>query len=443
MGSGFLAELNKLKNCQEYLEKSNKVLNNFAKYDCGVDLGEFFSSLELERKNENEQLASQVKEIWCLLSAEKKLLKEGNLELLDIRSFKKRMIGLQDKIYKLKIKVAANYETLKEQEVGLSEITETFNSKIPEWEKSVNISKLHNCKTYNKSLKFDSDYKEVKEFMDFVNKSNGHENGWASEDHQLFLKLRNKYKTVDDLALNLHRLLPDITPTAVREHEAWFTKYLFLKRKKDEALDKWRKLKTENVPQHNNDEQMCENKTKNKIFRKCDDEDVQKKIAQWKAEKELKRQQEKFMEEIRKEKIKRLEMDKKRLHYQTKETVTKWKEEKLVKEFNEKILQEVLDEQERKIRAFEANKRIKQFQSQDDIYIGRMRSSKCTKKTQIPVRSKSSYSVPRDPERLLKPTKQWLVRTSKNNFLEENTSAYVPNIKHVPKLGIPDWRKNT
>lgn len=44
--------------------------------------------------------------------------------------------------------------------------------------------------------------------MDFVNKSKGHENGWASEDHQLFLKLRSKNKNIDELAINLHRLLP-------------------------------------------------------------------------------------------------------------------------------------------------------------------------------------------------------------------------------------------
>ncbi|XP_044264735.1 coiled-coil domain-containing protein 112-like [Tribolium madens] len=442
MDSGLLAELNKLKNAQEYLEKSNKVSNHFTKYDCDLDLNEFYSTLENERKNETQQLANHVKEIWLLLNAEKTLLKEGNVELLDIRYFKKRMIDLQEKLYNLKIKVVADYETLKEQEASLSEVLETFNNKISEWEKNISVSRLNNHKTYNKSLKFDSDYKEVKEFMDFVNKSNGHENGWTIEDHQLFLKFRNKYKSVDDLSVNLHRLLPDITPTAVREHEAWFTKYLFLKRKKDEALDKWRKVKKANVSENKNDEEVCVNKIKHKIFQKCVDEDVQKKIAQWKAEKEIKRQQEKIIEETRKEKMKRLEIDKKRLHYQIKETVTKWKEEKLVNEFNEKIQKEVIEEQQRKIRAFEANKLIKQFQSQDDIYIGRMRSSKL-KKPQISIRSKSSYSVPKDPKRILQPTKQWLLRTSKNNFLEGNFCAYVPNIKQVPKLGIPEWRRNT
>lgn len=44
--------------------------------------------------------------------------------------------------------------------------------------------------------------------MDFLLKSNGHENGWRKEDHQTFVKFYNKYKDVDTLATNLNELLP-------------------------------------------------------------------------------------------------------------------------------------------------------------------------------------------------------------------------------------------
>lgn len=44
--------------------------------------------------------------------------------------------------------------------------------------------------------------------MDFVHKNNGHENGWRKEDHQLFIKLYNKYKDVDILTKNLNEILP-------------------------------------------------------------------------------------------------------------------------------------------------------------------------------------------------------------------------------------------
>jgi hypothetical protein len=101
-----------------------------------------------------------------------------------------------------------------------------------------------------------------------------------------------------------------------------------------------------------------------------------------------------------------------------------------------------MDYREKRMRALEANKMIKKFQSQDDIFITRMRSSKLSKKNEI-IRSKSSYLVHRDPERVLKPTKQWLLRTSKDNFVDDGVSSYVPNIREIPKLRVPEWRKNT
>lgn len=49
---------------------------------------------------------------------------------------------------------------------------------------------------------------EIQDFVKFVEKSGGHENGWTSEDHQLFLKIRAKYKTIDEVAKFIHKLLP-------------------------------------------------------------------------------------------------------------------------------------------------------------------------------------------------------------------------------------------
>lgn len=71
------------------------------------------------------------------------------------------MIELQEKMYKMRMKVVMNCESLKEQETNLSEVVETYNNKIPEWEKAVNVLRLNSSKIHNKSLKFDSDYKVV------------------------------------------------------------------------------------------------------------------------------------------------------------------------------------------------------------------------------------------------------------------------------------------
>lgn len=59
-----------------------------------------------------------------------------------------------------------------------------------------------------------------------------------------------------------------------------------MKRKKDEALDKWRKIKNKKVSQNQEDEEISEtNVLKNKILQKyVIDEDIHKKIAQWKVD---------------------------------------------------------------------------------------------------------------------------------------------------------------
>jgi hypothetical protein len=137
--------------------------------------------------------------------------------------------------------------------------------------------------------------------MDFVNKSNGHENGWSSEDHQLFLKFRKKYKNVDDLAINLNKLLPgsinsnqcyigktlyfaDISINAVKEHDKWFRKYLLLKNKKEEILQKWRESKNENIEHRDVDSvDVNKNMCKSRSYLKTKDENVQEQIALWKV----------------------------------------------------------------------------------------------------------------------------------------------------------------
>lgn len=48
----------------------------------------------------------------------------------------------------------------------------------------------------------------MKEFMDFVHKSGGHENGWTKNDHLLFIKLRQKHKNIETISQKLHEMLP-------------------------------------------------------------------------------------------------------------------------------------------------------------------------------------------------------------------------------------------
>lgn len=102
---------------------------------------------------------------------------------------------------------------------------------------------------------------EVQDFVQFVEKSGGHENGWTSEDHQLFLKMRAKMKTINEVAQFIHKLLPgfkknvkflytciifllsDISEEEVVEHEHWYIKYCQLKEKQKLAIMAWKSAK--------------------------------------------------------------------------------------------------------------------------------------------------------------------------------------------------------
>lgn len=78
-------------------------------------------------------------------------------------------------------------------------------------------------------------------------------------------------------------------------------------------------------------------------------------------------------------------------------------------------------------RTTQAKKLIKQFQIQDDMYIERKREILRTKNrsSEIILRKRDTYC--RDPDRLLKPTKQWIRRTEKNN---ENSSVLPINLNY-------------
>lgn len=85
-------------------------------------------------------------------------------------------------------------------------------------------------------------------------------------------------------------------------------------------------------------------------------------------------------------------------------------------------------------RALEANRLIKQFQSQDDMYIAKVKELKKQEECTLPMRSKSSHLAKKDPTRLLRPTKQWINRVHD----DKDYAATFPNValplNKLPKL---------
>ncbi|KAL3287888.1 hypothetical protein HHI36_002345 [Cryptolaemus montrouzieri] len=220
---------------------------------------------------------------------------------------------------------------------------------------------------------------DVKAFMDFVKTSNGHENGWAISDHQLFLKLRKKCKNVGDVALNLNEVLPDISVDEVKKHEIWYARYLNLKEKHHEALRRWQKMKEEIktnespvVDQLENPGEFKTNSSKYlKIIEKrtFERKKIKEDIESWKKEREI---MEKIQMQLKEEKNRQAKLKEKKTEEMKRlksEMVKQWKTKKLASEQEQKNTVEVQNDIEHNIKVSVANKMIKLYQMQDKIIV--------------------------------------------------------------------------
>ncbi|CAH2002798.1 unnamed protein product [Acanthoscelides obtectus] len=349
------------------------------------------------------------------------------------------MICIQDQIDQLKYESRQKLQELTDENIGLWEDIQFYNSKMLEWAEPTKVNIYCNSNPIKpKSISKKHQSKEAKEFMDFVHKSGGHENGWRKEDHDLFVKLRSKHKDIKIAAENLHDVLPDVSIQDVYEHEEWYEKYLDLNKKKKEAITRWKKSKNKQSTSKNHAESRYARKLKLEPENK---QSIQEKLMKWKETKQI---QYELTRKIQMEKlIERREQDemRRKRNEEIKQIVNEWKITKAALE-EDKIRQEKkIEEIERKKRAMEANRLIRQYQSQDDMYIARARKIRERDNSKPTIRSKSSQLVPRDPDRLLKPTIQWMNRVHDESHSLISFPACTVSLNNLPKLKIPEWRR--
>lgn len=136
------------------------------------------------------------------------------------------MLKIQTNIEILKQETARNMEQLKNEELALTKEVTIYEDIVNEWERPLDIkdcallvpkrisTSANNLSQVNMKHNFISlqiklfILQEAKDFLFFVAKSGGHENGWSVEDHRSFLKVRNSTKNVEQLAQILHKKLP-------------------------------------------------------------------------------------------------------------------------------------------------------------------------------------------------------------------------------------------
>ncbi|XP_074033693.1 uncharacterized protein [Leptinotarsa decemlineata] len=434
-------ELHKLKNIQNILEKSvsTTLRSHLKNAQYFQDIIEYSNEINKEAAGEKEIVQQKIKEMLELLKQKSELLKENRIaDITDFNQFKREMITIQENIKNLKAEARMKLELLQREYVEIGEDTDYYTRLLPTWSEATKKDAHAYVSSVKESISLKGPRcKEAKDFIDFVNQSKGHENGWRKEDHQLFLRFRKKFKNAEDAALELHETLPDLSVEEIKHHEEWYKRYLILQKKKKDAIKKWKKSKAGNEHSSSRDGTVAEPTF---VPKQQNTEEVRKKLSEWKLEKHLQQLQvEQETRQAQEQRRKELQAQKQKRAEELRKLVDEWKSTRAILEQKEIEHMQLAAEQEKKRRAAEANMMIKQFQSQDDLYISKMLRARKKEDASKPTRSKSSQTASRDPRRLLKPTKQWINRVHDDNIYA-GESGILP-LKNLPKLSVPEWRK--
>jgi hypothetical protein len=140
------------------------------------------------------------------------------------------------------------YEQLNDEEKLLTKEIDVYDKKIIAWSNNVNEnvntvgSGVDAAKIMNQN-RDSSLLKEVIEFDKFLLTNGGHNGGWEEIDHNLFLKIRNKYKAKIEFLDDAESMIAIKSRQQIEDHEEWYKKYLGLNEAKKEAIKKWRQSK--------------------------------------------------------------------------------------------------------------------------------------------------------------------------------------------------------
>lgn len=132
-------------------------------------------------------------------------------------------------------------------------------------------------------------------------------------------------------------------------------------------------------------------------------------------------------------KRKELEEQKRKRNEELKREISQWRSLKVFKTETEKMALEFAQKQEKALKAIQANKLIKQFQSQDNVYVERKKLLHLKERTKSEERVKPAVVARRDPDRILKPTKNWLLKLKSES---ENREGPICNIKNIERLYV-------
>ncbi|XP_028604860.2 coiled-coil domain-containing protein 112 isoform X1 [Podarcis muralis] len=292
----------------------------------------------------------------------------------------------------------------------------------------------------------------VAELDKFLQQTGGKQGGWDVYDHQEFLKLWTKHKGKPSYIDEVLDHLPDRTREDILQHEKWYQEFLILEAQKKESIQEWKRKKLQEreeiLAQKKPEEGLTTAILQHAAAQKQKvDEERKKRLKElelWKRQKAIEysmKQAAQLQAEEEKEKKKQKERQRQcHIKLLLEDYSRQKKEEEELLRFEKKKREEAEREEKRRIAAEEILKfqerdlskvvfKIQEKQAKEDKRIEKER------RLREKLREKVGMNVPRDPRRLLKPTKVW----------EERTKEIGPEgsgpLLHIPHRAVPSWRQ--
>ncbi|CAI5787134.1 Uncharacterized protein PODLI_1B036152 [Podarcis lilfordi] len=294
----------------------------------------------------------------------------------------------------------------------------------------------------------------VVELDKFLQQTGGKQGGWDVYDHQEFLKLWTKHKGKPSYIDEVLDHLPDRTREDILQHEKWYQEFLILEAQKKESIQEWKIKKLQErekilaQKKKKPEEGLTTAILQHAAAQKQKVEEERKKrlkeLELWKRQKAIEysmKQAAQLQAEEEKEKKKQKERQRQcHIKLLLEDYSRQKKEEEELLRFEKKKREEAEREEKRRIAAEEILKfqerdlskvvfKIQEKQAKEDEKIEKER------RLREKLREKVGMNVPRDPRRLLKPTKVW----------EERTKEIGPEgsgpLLHIPHRAVPSWRQ--
>ncbi|XP_013137368.1 PREDICTED: coiled-coil domain-containing protein 112-like [Papilio polytes] len=253
-----LAKLRRLKIQENILTSSvNKSLSKLGLND--DDFATFKATIEF--KKYESSLQSNLIEIKNLLEDVKIATDaRGDIEKLDIDEVKRDVLRLEEKLRTFKTYLRSELTALK---ISANEIEHELlinQKEKKELKKSINKSRVKKFTEIVPSpvrILRNSPFKcpEVQRFQEFVSNSKRY-NGWNEYNHNIFIQIWSKHFNTRNIEANTNDIknveqfdqfkdevmskISGLNCVDVTSHYKWYSQYIYLKNKQQEALEKWK-----------------------------------------------------------------------------------------------------------------------------------------------------------------------------------------------------------